>query len=109
MSVLRSRSAEENGSSAKSSYREDGWSSTYPGVWEMLSAEKLPDGRARQTATLMIFCQDGSAKLCLHDRETGEVAWTSGAGMQEALERLEAGLQSGTLEWRKKKPDGKRK
>lgn len=100
----RGASGPGRGCGLGSSVPEDGWSSTYPGIWQMLTAQCYPDGTTRQTSTLLIYWDDGSVKLCLTDRDNEVVAWqTSLKGMEDALACLERRLQEGVVEWRRKK------
>jgi len=75
-------------------------SALFPGIWEYLTRLEYEDGKARQVSTVLIFYEDGAAKVCLNDRDTSQVAWSSGGTIQEALEALEAKLQQGHAEWR---------
>lgn len=109
MSVLRARGPLPPSGSSTSMSTGDDWSVLYPGIWEMLSAPAMPDGSSRQGSTLMIFCQDGSVKGCLNDRDNNLVAFTSASGVDALLQAIETGLQSDQLEWRKPKPFSARK
>jgi hypothetical protein len=75
----------------------------------MLTAARYEDGSARLTATLLLFCELGVVKVCLHDRDQGQTAWASGATLGDCLEALEGGLQADTLSWKAsaKKSGGK--
>lgn len=91
--------------------REDGWSSIYPGLHLMLTAERWPDGTARTPCTLLFCCEGGWIKLCLTDKNTDPelVAWTTARSITEALQGLEENLQAGDMIWRTKKPYGGKK
>lgn len=104
MSVLRARGPLPPSGSTTSMSSPDDWSVSYPGIWEMLSAPTMPDGSSRQGSTLMLFCADGSVKLCLNDRDNQLVAFLSASGVDAVLGALENGLQEDTIEWRKPKP-----
>ena len=71
-----------------------------PGVREMLVESRYPDGSNRLNSTLLLFVEAGVVKVCLHDRDQGQTAWASGAGVGDCLEALEAGLQGDTLNWK---------
>lgn len=71
-----------------------------PGVREMLTETRFPDGSNRLTSTLLLFIEAGVVKVCLHDRDQGQTAWASGASVGDVLEALEAGLQGDTLQWK---------
>lgn len=72
----------------------------YPAIWEFVSIFKQDDGTRRQTATLLAFVEAGYWKVCLGDRESGLSLWAAGETFQEALEALEACLQSPGPQWR---------
>lgn len=108
MELLRQKTSQPEGQSSAATSIEGSWNSMYPGLCLLLSAERFPDGKARETSTLLIFCADGYVKLCLNERHAGETAWSSGRSLEEALESMERGLQAGSLQWRKNKPKGKR-
>jgi hypothetical protein len=88
---------------------EDTWAAHFPGLWEMLTLPAMPDGRAREGSTLLLFYGDSMVKICLNDRDNALTAWASGVSVQEALEAMERGLQADTLEWRAQKPMTRRK
>lgn len=73
---------------------------TYPALWEFVSVTKNTDGTARQTATLLAFLEAGTWKVCLGDRDSGLSLWAAGETFLEALEALEACLQSPNPQWR---------
>jgi hypothetical protein len=87
----------------------DPWGASFPGLLEMMTLPAMPDGRAREGSTLLVFAADGVFKGCLNDRDNGLVAWASAGTVQEVLEALERGLQADTLEWRAQKPMARRK
>jgi hypothetical protein len=72
-----------------------------------------PDGAARQLATLSVMAGDVvGLKLALNDRAEARTCWATGAGLGEALEALEAMLQSPSCPWRvdtKARADAKKK
>lgn len=54
----------------------------------------------RQTATLLIFAQDGAWKACLRDRQEGRCQWVAAALFGDLLDVLEDALASGSGIWR---------
>jgi len=72
----------------------------YPTLLDHLKSPKYDDGTARQTSTLMIFCENESLKICLNDRDNGRSVFVCGANICEALQSLEDGLCGDSLEWR---------
>lgn len=109
MRYLSKPVVDQNGS-ATSAIVGDGWlPSKFPAVWEYLAVSVWDDGSARETATLLLFCEDGQVKVCLNDREAQRSAWASGRTLDDALEALEGGLEEGSTSWRKsvrKRPRG---
>lgn len=84
------------------------FSSECPAVYEYLtSLLKGPSGPP-QTASLIVFCEDGSFKLCLNDRALGVSTFVSAPTFSEALMTLDDRLQSGTAEWRRSKKGGRK-
>ncbi len=81
----------------------------YPCLWEHLSVAKYPDGTLRVLSTLTLFCDAGTVKLCLNDRDQGLTAWASGGSWRACLLALEAGLANDTLEWRQPPSRGRKK
>lgn len=72
----------------------------YPQLQAFLRETAWDDGTARQTATLMIFAEDGRWKAMLNDRQEGCVCFVSGECVSEALKSLEKGLSNASLDWR---------
>jgi hypothetical protein len=72
----------------------------YPALLEYLTTDKWPEGGERVVSTLMMFCEDGTFKACLNDRDAGKSLWVSGASVPDALEALESILRHGGGEWR---------
>lgn len=72
----------------------------FPATAEYLTSPTMPDGSPRQSATLLVFLEDGRWKARLLDRQEGQALWSSGSTFQELLEALEQALQDGTGDWR---------
>lgn len=72
----------------------------HPAIHEYLTVKRFDDGTERQTATLLVFCEGGQFKICLSDRDTSQTLWASGETLTDALEALEASLQSPSPQWR---------
>ena len=75
----------------------------HPAIHEYLTVPMDGPSRGSQTATLLVFAEDGLFKVCLNDRSIGCSTFAAGAGIYEALLCLEERLSSGTAEWRKAK------
>lgn len=107
--VLRRRDVAASSGSEGQGPVEDGFSTLYPNVWEMVSSSAYPDGSRRVMSTLLLFCDGGLVKACLNDRDQGLTAWCSGESVSACLRTLETGLAGDTLEWRKPVKGGARK
>lgn len=70
-------------------------------ITTMLTASKWPDGKKRETSTLTVCFDQEALKIALNDRAQKCSLWASGASLVEALEALEAALQSGNPSWRR--------
>lgn len=82
----------------------------FPALLEFVSAERWPDGEAREPGTVLVFVEAGALKACVSDRAQQAVAFvTAGeSGLGGLLDRLESLLASGGLDWRGSRPRGKR-
>jgi len=74
----------------------------YPAVHEFLTDTTGPDGKGRQTSTLMLFVEPPLWKLCLNERDAGLSLWASGESLDQALVNLEERLTAPVVEWRRK-------
>ncbi len=86
----------------------DGIIDRCPAVAEQLTATAYdgdPPG-TRQTATLMIFAQDGAWKACLRDRQEQRCAWVAAALFDDLLPVLNDALVSGSVVWRDDRASG---
>jgi len=79
----------------------------YPRLVEHLTSLTYDDGEARQTATMLLFTQDGEWRLCLHDRDAEAHLWASGPSLEKTLANLEERLCEDDPGWRAKRGDGK--
>jgi hypothetical protein len=108
-SVLRKRIAAGEGTGSVGEVVVCPLLDSVPGVREMLTESRFPDGGSRQTATLLLFVEGGIVKACLNDRDQGCAAWASGSSVGDCLDALEAGLQGDSLQWRVSGPKKDRK
>lgn len=84
---------------------------SYPTLFAMLSDSSYEDGSARQTATLLMFVEGGTVKLCLNDRDNGRTAWAAATSLENAMKSLEGRLVKDQVEWRPSgqgKPSGRK-
>lgn len=77
------------------------WAASFPSVWEFLSCPEWADGATRVPGSITLFSEDGMWKACLNDKDGQLVAFVSGKSPEAMLEAMEAGLESGALDWRK--------
>jgi hypothetical protein len=70
-----------------------------PALCEFLTCNE-DAGRARQTATLLVFCDSGLFKAFLTDRETNRQLAASAGTFAGLLEALEHRITSDDPEWR---------
>lgn len=78
----------------------------FPTLNDYLTVTKWDDGRIRTTATLLIFVDNGSLKVCINDRDNSRSAFVSEATFAALLDTLEAKLTAETLDWRMKGRNG---
>jgi len=71
-----------------------------PALREYLTERFYEDGTVRQTASLLVFCEDGLCKLMVNDREVGRVAFWSGESFTAVLAAAEAALAGDRADWR---------
>lgn len=79
------------------------FSAQYPALTEYLTADRDDEGKARETATLMVNITDGRFNVGLHDRQDHSWLWKSSNSLSGALTALEMAIQDGTGDWRKTK------
>jgi len=60
----------------------------------------------RQTATLLIFAQDGAWKACLRDRQEARAMWVAAALWDDLLPVLEDALSNNSGVWRDDRASG---
>lgn len=80
------------------------WLDKYPALSEYLTTPVWEDGKARITATLLLFVEDGMVKICVNDRANERSLWRAGETVEDALRAIETGLAGGTTGWRRNVP-----
>lgn len=85
------------------------FSEAYPALYEYLTLDVWDDGSARQTATLLTFCEGSVWKGCLNDRAQERSLWASAVTYDGLLSELDTRLVNGSAEWRKPGQFGKGK
>lgn len=83
------------------------FASLFPAVAEYVT-RRVVEGVVIETATLLLFAEEGQFKLCLSDRDAGVVVFRGGQTVQDALGSLESSLVDGTADWRERKAQGRR-
>jgi len=102
MSFLRRRSQEPEDLSGGLPPDKD-FQDRFPALFEHLTASRYPDGSARRTCSLSVFCEDASWKACLNDRDQNLVLFVTESRFDTLLEGLELLLQEEFPPWRKSK------
>jgi len=75
----------------------------YPNLFAYLFQDRWEDGSTRQTTTLLFFSERGELKCCVNDRDAQRTVFLTCSDVQDALRRVEDGLEGGTLDWRQKR------
>lgn len=97
---LRKATAKPASEQTNTAAADHGLEREHPALHEYLTLTRHDDGQERQTATLLVFCEGGMFKVCLSDRDTSQTLWAAAETFVEALEALEACLQSPNPQWR---------
>lgn len=84
------------------------WSKRWPTILEFLCLAKWPDGSARVTGTITLMAEEDLYKAALNDRDAGVSCFVSGKSPGSLYDAIEKGLVTGSLEWRKKVPFGRK-
>jgi hypothetical protein len=79
----------------------------FPAISEYLT-RRVVEGKVIETATLLLFAEEGQWKVCLNDRDGGVVLFRGGLTVSDALGGLEKALVEGTADWRERKAQGRR-
>ncbi len=72
----------------------------YPALVDFLSAEEWPDGTERKPGTMLLFVDQGKAKVCLSDRDQGLVLFLTVDSLALILEACDDVLKSDEADWR---------
>jgi len=108
MSFLKKPSADSQGNRSLPSFSDDVMKRNYPALYEYLTSTTYPDGSKRETSTILVFVDDGQLKVCLNDRETSLMLWSSGESFEESLLVMDELLRSDNPPWRESKSKKKR-
>lgn len=73
----------------------------YEALGEFMRETLWDDGKPRKTGTLLIVAEGKVLKCAVHDRDGRRGAWVTAETWKDLLSRIDAGLASDTLDWRK--------
>jgi hypothetical protein len=76
------------------------WAKSYPAVLEFMTDQVGEGGEVVETATLLLFAEDGQWKACFTDRATERRLWRSGKTVKGTLAALEKALGQEGADWR---------
>lgn len=76
------------------------WGVLYPSLLEWLTEDRYEDGSARQTATLLVFAEQGTWKACFADRDNDRNTFVSANTPEGCLGVLEERLKANAVEWK---------
>lgn len=78
----------------------------YPVLHAYLTRVTDDQDKPRRVATLLIFCEDGTCKAALKERDHDLTLWVSASSILGVLEAVEEGLCKRPIEWRSNQRDG---
>ena len=76
------------------------FSARWPLIYEHLVDLFWSDGSHRVTSTIVIFCEDGWAKMCLNNRAEASIAFVTARTVAGCFDELEQGLREDQIDWR---------
>ena len=100
MSLLRKSDMEGRGGPGPRSLTDPAFASQYPLLWSYVTQNKWEDGTPRQTASFLVFSDDGVLKMMLRDREAGLCLWVAGATVMGLFDAVEGALGDPKADWR---------
>jgi hypothetical protein len=71
----------------------------WPAVSEYMSVV-VHKGKAREPASITLFCEAGQLKACLTDKQNERLLFRSGSGVEEILDAFEKALRDPGADWR---------
>lgn len=99
-SMLKKRVVEENPSQEDFAFPDESFATSYPLLYQYLVSLAYPNGEARVTSTLTLFCDHGSLRGCLNDRDNGLSLFLTATGLMDLLDSFEAALGDDKSDWR---------
>lgn len=83
--------------------------SSWPGLWEHLTATKYPDGSKRETSSIVVVAGEGGWRGCVSDRDNSRTMWKTADTLEGLLLALEQGVQEDDdRSWRRNVWGGKK-
>lgn len=64
---------------------------SWPNLWEHLTATQYPDGTARETSSIIIVADVSGWRGCLSDKDNGRTMWKTASSVEGLLLALEEG------------------
>lgn len=99
---------DRNGSSS-SAVSTPGLLSEFPELWAFLTLSAFPDGSRRQTGRMSFSYASGTVTVSLTDTHTGTYVCRTGKSPDDALQALESGLRTESLDWMASRYSGARR
>lgn len=97
---LRIKGPVDNGTGTESAPADQEFAKKYPTLFAFLSDARWSSGEARETGSVLIFCQDGQFKAMVKDKDSGYIAFVTKGTFKTLLEAIERGLVEEKLDWR---------
>ena len=100
MAIRRSTGRSDNGVSVGSAFADPTFSGSFPLLFEFLTRVRWDDGKPRTPGTALAFSEGESVKICLSDKDAGEVAFVTARTWAGVWEAAELALEPGCADWR---------
>lgn len=97
---LLEKQAEGNG---EETYEPDPYLDSQCPILSALMSMTHFKGVKRDTATLIVFCEEGRSKVLINDKHRGKVGVMTIESLEGLFETIEAGLRDSKIDWRKAK------
>jgi len=100
MSFLKRAVPVGGGASGQPGFSDPAFQKDHPALYEYMTAGQWPDGTARKTSSITLFCEDCQVKACITEKNDGTVLFSAGKTVKAALMALEGLLSSAEPPWR---------
>jgi len=81
----------------------------WPALWAFLAQGRWEDGTQRTPGTVTLFYEQGRLKVCLNDKDSGDVGFCSLLEGGHPLDELERLLVADHIDWRApRRPQGRK-